>query len=104
MRLRHIPSADTTWRDVLVICRTAAPGTPLGQALDPAAAWSDTNYLLAQVVDRLGILASERRYERPPAPVTLPGELVQPSPMASVQKLSDEAILARFAEIQKELG
>jgi hypothetical protein len=34
----------------------------------------------------------------------LPGELVQPSPMASVQKLSDEAILARFAEIQKELG
>lgn len=104
MRLRHVPSAETTWRDVLVICRTALPGTPLAQALDPAGAWSDTNYLLAQVVDRLGVLASDRRFERPPSPVKLPGDLVQASPLASVQKLSDETILARFAEIQRELG
>jgi hypothetical protein len=54
LRLRHFPSPECTWRDLLVILRMSDPSDRFYRAANPEAAqWNLTNHLLADMGDCL---------------------------------------------------
>lgn len=67
-----------SWRDVWVVCTSAAPGSRLARELDPRAAWTVAEYLLATIADadRWLVWAKSKdgsKNRNRPKPITRPG-------------------------------
>lgn len=65
-----------SFRDAWVIASSAKLGSRLAREIDPRAAWTVTEYLLAQAVDALNLsvwVQSGGKRRRKPKPVPRPG-------------------------------
>lgn len=83
VRLRWLGSPLLSWNDVYVIAANAKPGSPLARELDPALAWTQSDYWLQSIEYSLRWLVwaktkDGQKGHRKPKPVTAPGAKRKP--------------------------
>ncbi len=62
-----------SYRRLAVLLRHAPPGSAFAQSYHgEAGAWTPTDYLLAEIIDRLGVIASAKRLQDVPKPFPRP--------------------------------
>ncbi|MCA1841342.1 MAG: DUF5361 domain-containing protein [Actinobacteria bacterium] len=108
LRLRQVGSRDFTWRDLFAFVSESAQDSAFFRASFPTEwMWDHKSLLLAEVADRLAILAWQNtedghKGKRPPAPMDRPG-IEQPNHKVKGEAIPLDEFDQRMTELRSRL-